>query len=102
MNTCLSARAVIDNSASPYPRPVRLVPRAHGEQFPSQQCFVVMDRASDYRKQADHARQLAEATWQDNLEEILRRVARDFDEIAEDIEAGATEVRHPELPRQAF
>ena len=61
-----------------------------------------MDRASDYRKQADHARQLAEATWQDNLEEILRRVARDFDEIAEDIEAGATEVRHPELLRQAF
>jgi hypothetical protein len=61
-----------------------------------------MDRASDYRKQADHARQLAEATWQDNLEEILRRVARDFDEIAEDIEAGAIEVRHPELPRQAF
>jgi hypothetical protein len=38
-----------------------------------------MDRASDYRKQADHSRQLAEATWQDNLEEILRRVARDFD-----------------------
>jgi hypothetical protein len=27
---------------------------------------------------------------------------RNFDEIAEDIEAGATEVRHPELPRQAF
>jgi hypothetical protein len=67
-----------------------------------QQCFVVMDRASDYRKQADHARQLAEATWQDNLEEMLHRLARDFDEIAEDIEAGATELRHPELLRQAF
>ena len=44
---------------------------------------------------ADHARQLAEATWQEDLEEMVRRVARDFDEIAEDIEAGATEVRHP-------
>jgi hypothetical protein len=61
-----------------------------------------MDRASDYRKQADHARQLAEATWQDNLKEMLHRLARDFDEIAEGIEAGATEVRRPELLRQVF
>jgi hypothetical protein len=58
-----------------------------------------MDRVSDYRKQADHARQLAEATWQDNLEEMLHRLARDFDEIAEDIEADATELHHPELLR---
>ena len=92
MNTCLSARAVIDHSASPVSPPGP----------PSQQCFVVMDSASDYRKQADHARQLAEATWQHNLGEMLHRLARDFDEIAEDIEAGATEVRHPELLRQAF
>ena len=61
--------------------------------------FVVMDSASDYRKQADHARQLAEATWQHNLEEMLYRLAQDFDEIAEDIEVGATGVRHPELLR---
>ena len=58
-----------------------------------------MDSASHYRERADHARQLAEATWQDNLEEILHCLARDFDEVAEDIEAGATEVRHPELLR---
>ena len=58
-----------------------------------------MDSASDYRKQADHARQLAEATWQHNLEEMLYRLAQDFDEIAEDIEVGATGVRHPELLR---
>jgi hypothetical protein len=31
------------------------------------------------------------------LEDILRRLAQDFDETAEDIEVGATEVRHPEL-----
>jgi hypothetical protein len=58
-----------------------------------------MERASHYRELADHARQLAEATWQEELEEMLRRVAHDFDEIAEDIEVGATEVRHPELLR---
>jgi hypothetical protein len=58
-----------------------------------------MGRASHYRELAEHARQLAEATWQNDLEETLRRVARDFDEIAEDLEAGATELRHPELLR---
>jgi hypothetical protein len=57
-----------------------------------------MDRTSYYREQADHARHLAEATWQHDLEEMLRRLARDFDETAEDIEAGATEMRDPELP----
>jgi hypothetical protein len=52
-----------------------------------------MDRASYYREQADHVRQLAEMTWQDDLGALLRRVAQDYDEIAENIEAGATEVR---------
>ena len=56
-----------------------------------------MDRASHYRHEADLARRLAEVTWQPDLEDILRRLAQDFDEIAEDIESGATEVRHPEL-----
>jgi hypothetical protein len=28
---------------------------------------------------------------------MLRRLAQDFDETAEDIEAGATEMRHPEI-----
>jgi len=72
-------------------------PRRTGDWFPSQRCFVVMDRASHFREQADHARRLAEATWQGDLEEMLRRFARDFDKAAKDIEAGATEVRHPEF-----
>jgi hypothetical protein len=60
-------------------------------------CFEFMDRASHYRHEADHARRLAELTWQPDLEDMLRRLAQDFDEIADDIEAGATEMRHPEL-----
>jgi hypothetical protein len=60
-------------------------------------CFRFMDRASHYHCEADHARRLAEATCQSDLEDMLRRLARDFDETAEDIEAGATEMRHPEL-----
>ena len=56
-----------------------------------------MDRASHYRHEADHARRLAEVTWQPDLDDMLRRLAQGFDETAEDIEAGATEMRHPEL-----
>jgi len=57
-----------------------------------------MDRASHYRELADHARQLADATWQGDLEELLRRLARDFDDIAEDIGADMTEASHPGPP----
>jgi hypothetical protein len=60
-------------------------------------CFESMDRAPHYRHEADHARRLAEVTWQPDLEEMLRHLAQDFDEIADDIESGATEMRHPEL-----
>ena len=60
-------------------------------------CSRFMNRASYYREQADHVRHLAEMTWQDELEALLRRVAQDYDEIAKKLEAGATEVRHPEV-----
>jgi hypothetical protein len=53
-----------------------------------------------YREQADHVRRLAEMTWQDELEALLRRVAHNYEEVAEDLEAGATEVCHPELLRE--
>jgi hypothetical protein len=59
-----------------------------------------MDRASYYREQADHVRQLAELTWQDDLEAVLRRIAQDYDEVADDLEAGVTEIRHTELLRE--
>jgi hypothetical protein len=44
---------------------------------------------------ARRARELAEAAWQPELESTLRRVAQEFDEAAEDIEAG--EARDTEL-----
>jgi hypothetical protein len=48
-----------------------------------------MDDASHYREIARHARALAEAAWQQPaLEDTLRRVAREFDETAANIEAG--------------
>jgi len=60
-------------------------------------CFAVMDRAAHYREQANHARRLARAAWQLDLADMLRRLAKDYDEVAEDIEAGATKIGHAEL-----
>jgi hypothetical protein len=36
-----------------------------------------MDRADHYRRQANHARQLAEATCERDLEDLLHRLAKD-------------------------
>ena len=56
-----------------------------------------MDRSAHYRDQANHARQLAEATWQPNLRDLLLcHLAKDFDEVAADIEMGGIEIRHAE------
>jgi hypothetical protein len=63
-------------------------------------CFEDMAGISHYRERANHLRQLAERTWQDDLEALLRRVARDYDEVADDLEAGRTEIRHNELIRE--
>jgi hypothetical protein len=57
----------------------------------------VMDRAARYRHQANHARQLADAAWQLDLADMLRCIAKDYDEVAENIEAGAAEIHHREL-----
>jgi hypothetical protein len=56
-------------------------------------CFHDMDSVIKYRERARHFRQLAEMTWQDDLEALLRRVAHDYDEVADDLE--------PALPRSA-
>jgi hypothetical protein len=56
-----------------------------------------MNRAAHYRDKANHARQLADATWQLDLEDMLRGIATDYDEVADDIETGATEIRHAQL-----
>ena len=59
-----------------------------------------MDRPGDYREMAERARRLAGWAHEPKVRETLQRAARDFDEIAEDIEVGAAEIRHRELMRQ--
>ena len=56
-----------------------------------------MDRAAYYRDRAEHIRRLADAAWQPELKEALRRVANDYDEVVEDIETDADKIRHREL-----
>jgi len=56
-----------------------------------------MERAAHYRDRANHTRKLADAAWQPDLKDMLRGLANDYDEVADDIENGATEIRHVEL-----
>ena len=56
-----------------------------------------MDHAAHYRDRASHVRELADAAWQPDLKDMLRGLAKDYDEVADDIENGATEIRHAEL-----
>lgn len=50
-----------------------------------------------YREQAQHARRLARLTHQSEVTEMLQRMAEDLEDIAQDLEVGAVDVRHPEL-----
>jgi hypothetical protein len=56
-----------------------------------------MSRSYFYHAQADHARRLADITVQQNVEEILRRVAEELDRLADDVAAGEADSRDPEM-----
>jgi hypothetical protein len=59
-----------------------------------------MYQPSYYRNQAERARRLAESATDRSLEDELVRIAKDYDEIAEDLETGAIDIQHPELMPQ--
>lgn len=59
-----------------------------------------MLHASHYRDQARRARRLAHSLNNREVEALLSQVAREYDDIAEDLENGAVEIRHPELMPQ--
>jgi hypothetical protein len=54
-----------------------------------------MHSAEHYRRQAERARQIAEITHQPDIQAMLRTAAQDYDDIAEDIDSRAIEIRHP-------
>jgi hypothetical protein len=49
---------------------------------------------------ASIARLLASKVTNENISAILRQTAQDYDGIAEDLESGVVEVRHPDPLRQ--
>jgi len=56
-----------------------------------------MRGSSYYHAEADHARRLADITAQPNVEEVLRRVAEEFDRLADDVATGDVDFYHPEI-----
>ena len=59
-----------------------------------------MYEAAYYRGQAQRARRLARSISHSEVERPLELMARDFDDIVEDLESGAIEIRHAELMPQ--
>jgi hypothetical protein len=60
-----------------------------------------MRGSSYYRTEADHARRLAEMTIQPNVEDVLRRVAEEFDRLADDFATGEVDFHYPEIPEHS-
>jgi hypothetical protein len=52
--------------------------------------------SSRYHAEAGHARRLAEMTIQPNVAQELRRVAEEFDRLADNLAAGEPEYHHPD------
>jgi hypothetical protein len=59
-----------------------------------------MHSAEYYRGQAARARRLARDIGTREAAGPLERIAVDYDDIADDLETGAVEIRHPELMKQ--
>jgi len=55
---------------------------------------------SYYRSQADRVRRLAGVPTDRETQNTLREMAQDYLDLAEDLERGAIEIRHPELMPQ--
>jgi hypothetical protein len=70
------------------------------ERFTEARCFAAMADVSYCRERANHLRRLAETTSQRDLAVELCRLAQEYDETVEDLEAGAIEIRHPYLLRR--
>jgi hypothetical protein len=56
-----------------------------------------MDSPLYYRSRATIARRLASKATNEGLSEFLNQTAKDYADIALDLEAGVVEIRHPDL-----
>ena len=83
---------------------LRALTAERGDRAPARmsvdRCDPLMHDAQYYRYYAARARRLAHTVVGWRGREALRHFAKDYDEIAEDLEIGAIEIRHPEwLPQ---
>jgi hypothetical protein len=62
-------------------------------------CLASMHDPSYYRDQAERARRLAMEPTDRETKDRLREMSQDYLDIAEDLESGAVEIRHPQLTR---
>jgi len=69
------------------------------ETFYPQQRFIDMRRSSFYHAQAEHARRLADIAIQQNIEDVLRRIAVELDRLADDSISGEADLGDPEAER---
>lgn len=60
-----------------------------------------MQESSYYRQEAIRARRLSNAINHLEARDALLKMAKDYDEIAIDLETGAVEIRHPDLMPQS-
>ena len=102
------AAALVKLRARPGRARMRLMStaRSSGSQRPSRgnpRCRKRVDdcmhSAAYYRKKAERVRQLARQI-SDSAYDDLMGLAKDFDELVEDLLHGAVEIRHPELAPQ--
>jgi hypothetical protein len=56
-----------------------------------------MHREAYYREIAARVRRVAEHAYQQEVIDVLVRLAQDYDEVADDLRDGAVNVRHTEL-----
>jgi hypothetical protein len=59
-----------------------------------------MHSAEYYRGQAARARRLSRGIDRREVVDVLRKMAEDYDDIADDLLDGAVQIRHPELMKQ--
>jgi hypothetical protein len=50
-----------------------------------------------FRRRAERTRQLSRMMLQADIRRTLLKLARDYDELADDLELGTAAIRHPEL-----
>lgn len=75
-------------------------PGAVGQPTSAFACYAIMHSAKYYRGQAAKARGLARDVSTRYAADTLERMAVDYDDIADDLENGAVDIRHPELMKQ--